>query len=141
MSMFRVMLPRTSLAARVARPALPMPMRALSTQNIYWKENRAAAEEFVGVREHAAEHAAGSTQLWRRVTVYILAPLCVVFGVYMYRIESAHAAHHEHELEENGGELPERPDYEYLNMRATSFPWGRQTLFFNPKVNYPAGEA
>lgn len=34
--------------------------------------------------------------------------------MYIYKIESEHAAHQAHVLEENGGELPERPDYEYL---------------------------
>ena len=32
----------------------------------------------------------------------------------MYKVEAKHAAHQAHILEENGGELPERPDYEYL---------------------------
>ena len=55
----------------------------------------------------------------------------------MYKVESEHAKHHEHVLEEHDG-LPERPDYEYLNIKTKRFPWGQQSLFFNPKVNYPS---
>lgn len=32
----------------------------------------------------------------------------------MYNVEAKHSAHREHLLHENGGELPERPNYEYL---------------------------
>lgn len=30
------------------------------------------------------------------------------------------------------------PKYEYLNVRKKPFPWGLQSLFFNPKAQYPA---
>lgn len=58
--------------------------------------------------------------------------------MYTFKIEAAHAKHHEHVLEENDGELPARSDYEYLNIKNKKYPWGQQTLFYNPKVNYPA---
>ena len=91
-------------------------------------------------RQHAFEHAGKSAELWRKISLYVLIPGAVVLGAYMYKIESEHHAHHEHILEENDGQLPERPDYEYVNMKSRNFPWGQQSLFFNPKVNYPAPE-
>ena len=98
---------------------------------------------------------AESASLWRKISLYALIPggksavysiamlthnSAIVFGVYMYRVESAHHHHQEHIIEENDGQLPERPDYDYLNMKRKNFPWGQQSLFFNPKVNYPAPE-
>ena len=86
------------------------------------------------------DSAGKSAELWRKISLYVLIPGAVVLGAYMYKIESEHHAHHEHILEENDGQLPERPDYEYVNMKSRNFPWGQQSLFFNPKVNYPAPE-
>lgn len=83
---------------------------------------------------------AETTGLWRNISLFVLIPGSIVFGAYAYKIESAHHAHQEHVLEENDGALPERPNYEYLNIRNKPFPWGMQSLFFNPKVNYPASE-
>ncbi|WFD30735.1 Cytochrome c oxidase subunit 6A [Malassezia sp. CBS 17886] len=119
MSMIRAMLPRAARAARV------QPQRAQRGYATFqdWKPNPELAEAFVSEREHAVEHAATA-----------------VFGVYMYRVESAHIAHGEEEFKENGDELPPRPDYPYLNLKAKNYPWGQQTLFFNPRVNYPAVE-
>jgi hypothetical protein len=48
-----------------------------------------------------------------------------------------HKAHAEHEREANGGELPEVPAYEHLNRRVKPFPWGMNSLFFNPEVRLP----
>ena len=52
----------------------------------------------------------------------------------MRNVEAEHAAHIEHEKHENGGELPEIPAYEYMNKRQKPFPWGMNSLFYNPKV-------
>jgi len=54
---------------------------------------------------------------------------------WVYKVETEHAAHEEHVKEANGGEMPETPPYAYLNMRRKPFPWGNNTLFFNPHVN------
>jgi len=37
-------------------------------------------------------------------------------------------------MAENDGHIPFPPDYEYLNVRAKPFPWGKNSLFFNPHV-------
>lgn len=51
------------------------------------------------------------------------------------KVETEHAEHIEHIKEENGGELPEVPVYDYLHKREKPFPWGFNTLFFNPHVS------
>ena len=52
---------------------------------------------------------------------------------YVRNLEMEHAAHIEHLKHEHGGEIP-KPEYSYLNHRAKPFPWGNNSLFFNPKV-------
>ncbi|WFC97352.1 Cytochrome c oxidase subunit 6A [Malassezia yamatoensis] len=81
-----------------------------------------------------------ATSLWRNISLYVMIPGSVLFGAYAYKIESAHHEHQEHILHENDGQLPERPPYPYLNIRKKKFPWGNQSLFFNPDVNYAADE-
>lgn len=60
--------------------------------------------------------------------------LVVVCAAWVYNVEAEHQAHEEHEREQHGGKLPEAPAYEYLNRRAKPFPWGNNSLFFNPEV-------
>jgi len=57
---------------------------------------------------------------------------------WVYNAEVEHNAHLDHLRAENNGALPEAPDYEYLNRRQKPFPWGTNSLFFNPHVSYRA---
>ena len=129
----RTMIPRAAALRAAVKPSMRRYNSSLTP-------NPEAAKEFIEQRQHAFEHAGKSAELWRKISLYVLIPGAVVLGAYMYKIESEHHAHHEHILEENDGQLPERPDYEYVNMKSRNFPWGQQSLFFNPKVDYPAPE-
>ncbi|SHO78278.1 Similar to S.cerevisiae protein COX13 (Subunit VIa of cytochrome c oxidase) [Malassezia sympodialis ATCC 42132] len=130
MAAFRAVIPRSA----ALRPRQPV----LRRFNSSFTPDPEAAKAFVEARKHAFEHAAKSTSMWRNISLFVLIPGAAVLGAYMYKVEAKHAAHQAHILEENGGELPERPDYEYLNIKNKKFPWGQQSLFFNPKVNYPS---
>lgn len=63
-------------------------------------------------------------------------PTVAVCSVWVYGLETEHHRHVEHLKHENGGKLPEKPAYEYLNRRVKPFPWGNNSLFFNPAVSY-----
>jgi hypothetical protein len=70
----------------------------------------------------------------------------IVGGIWTYKVEKEHAEHIEHEKHENGGQLPETPAYDHMNRRVKPFPWGNNSLFFNPEVRplaswYPAVDA
>ncbi|KAL9937579.1 hypothetical protein V8E36_003124 [Tilletia maclaganii] len=126
-----------SARARAAAPAMrtmaaPAQQRTIASAPV--------GKDFINERKHAAEHAAQSADLWRKISFYVCIPGAAVIGVYVYGIEAEHIHHRDHEIHENGGKLPERPFYEYNNIRKRSFPWGQQSLFFNPKANYPAEE-
>lgn len=53
---------------------------------------------------------------------------------WVQKVEAEHAQHEEHLKAENDGHIPFPPNYEYLNMRGKPFPWGMNSLFFNPHV-------
>lgn len=91
------------------------------------------AEEFNKHINSYVSHAEHSGALWAKLTFFATLPVIGLTAWYVYGKETEHIKHHEHELEENGGELPPRPKYEYLNWKVKEFPWGKQTLFFNPK--------
>ncbi|KAI0067806.1 hypothetical protein BV25DRAFT_1819243 [Artomyces pyxidatus] len=62
--------------------------------------------------------------------------LALAILAWVRNVEAEHAEHEEHVKEENGGHLPEVPAYDYLNKRVKPFPWGPNSLFFNPHVCY-----
>ncbi|TFK57041.1 mitochondrial cytochrome c oxidase subunit VIa [Heliocybe sulcata] len=92
-------------------------------------------EEWAAKRAAVKHHAAETTELWRRVSWYICGPAIVVAAIWVRNTEAEHAEHEAHLKEEHGGELPEPPAYEYMNKRSKPFPWGNNTLFFNPEKN------
>lgn len=61
--------------------------------------------------------------------------LALVCIAWVRKVEAEHGAHIEHIKEENGGELPEVPEYDYMNKRERPFPWGMNSLFFNAHVS------
>ncbi|PWN43751.1 mitochondrial cytochrome c oxidase subunit VIa [Ceraceosorus guamensis] len=97
--------------------------------------------DFIAERRHQEEHAAKSAELWRRIFYYVCIPGTIVLGIYIYGIEAEHIHHRDHEIEENGGQLPERTQYDYNNIRKKPFPWGNNSIFFNPKANVDMSEA
>ncbi|KAK4048622.1 Cytochrome c oxidase subunit 6A [Microbotryomycetes sp. JL201] len=98
-----------------------------------------AGRKFLQDRQHVAEHAGKSGELWRKITIYVALPSIIVGYLNARNLMKEHESHLEHIKEENGGELPERVVY-HFNMRTKlEFPWGTSnTLFYNPHVNVPA---
>ncbi|KAG8914167.1 Cytochrome c oxidase subunit 6A, mitochondrial [Tulasnella sp. 408] len=84
--------------------------------------------------------AAGTPNEWvaKRNAVQAHAAL-VVAAVYTKRVEDEHHAHMEHLKHERGDEP--LPEYSYMNKRQKPFPWGMNTLFFNPEVNKDMSQA
>lgn len=85
-------------------------------------QRRFAASESMGQdlikeRNHHKDHAGKSADLWRKVSIYGCVPFAIVMAIYIGRIESEHLHHRDHEIEENGGELPETTKYDYNDMR------------------------
>jgi len=66
------------------------------------------------------------------MSYYVCIPALAVFGTYVYNVEIEHKAHNAHLMAENDGKLPQPPRYDYLNRRNKPYPWGPNSLFFNP---------
>ncbi|GAA5860202.1 hypothetical protein JCM8547_009224 [Rhodosporidiobolus lusitaniae] len=111
--------------------------RAYSTAAPAGPEVAGSGAEFMAARKHIEEHAAGSAELWRKITYYVAAPAIIIALLNAKSMADEHEAHIEHIKHENGGELPERIVYPYFNKREKDLPWGPNTPFFNPKVNIP----
>ncbi|KAK7059055.1 Cytochrome c oxidase subunit 6A [Paramarasmius palmivorus] len=89
---------------------------------------------YIAHMEAVEHHAAETTELWRKISYYVCIPAITVCAAWVYNLESEHKHHIEHLKEENDGVYPQPPEYEYLNIRRKPFPWGMNSLFFNPEV-------
>ncbi|KAH9982578.1 COX6A, subunit VIa of cytochrome c oxidase [Lactifluus volemus] len=120
-----------SLVARSTRSAT----RIISRTRPYSVVVDAPSSEWVAKREAIKHHAQGTTSLWRRISFFVCFPTAIAVTIWVRNVEAEHAEHQEHIKEENGGHLPEVPGYDYLNKRVKPYPWGPNSLFFNPHVN------
>ncbi|KAI0257454.1 COX6A, subunit VIa of cytochrome c oxidase [Lactifluus subvellereus] len=120
-----------SLVARSTRSAT----RIISRTRPYSIVVDAPSSEWVAKREAIKHHAAGTTSLWRRISFFVCIPGTVAVIAWVRNVEAEHAEHEEHIRKENGGHLPEVPAHDYLNRRVKPYPWGPNSLFFNPHVN------
>ncbi|KAI5357555.1 Putative cytochrome c oxidase, subunit VIa [Septoria linicola] len=86
-------------------------------------------------RERAAvkDHAAATSDLWRKLSIYVVIPSLCIAGVNAYRLWTEHWEHVAH-----GPALEDKTEYPYQNIRTKNYFWGDgdKTLFWNPKVNY-----
>ncbi|EON67660.1 hypothetical protein W97_06803 [Coniosporium apollinis CBS 100218] len=86
-------------------------------------------------RERAAvkHHAAQTSDLWRKLSIYVVIPALIIAGANAYRLWNEHWEHKAHEPPPE-----ERPEYPYQNLRTKNFFWGDgdKTLFWNDKINY-----
>ncbi|KAK7748400.1 Cytochrome c oxidase subunit 13, mitochondrial [Diatrype stigma] len=88
---------------------------------------------FVREREAIKEHAAGTTELWRKISIYTIPPALLLAGLNAYNQWTEHWEHWEHLPP-----LEERVEYPYQNIRTKNYVWGDgdKTLFWNDSVNY-----
>jgi Cytochrome c oxidase subunit VIa len=70
---------------------------------------------------------------WLNFASYVYV-VVIVATAWVWGVEVEHMKHEEHLKAENGGRLPEPPAHDFLNMRNKPFPWGPNSLFFNPAV-------
>ncbi|KAI1405147.1 cytochrome c oxidase-like protein [Hypoxylon fuscum] len=96
--------------------------RFASTENAFIKE-----------RQAVKDHAGATTELWRKISIYGVAPALILAGLNAWNLWTEHWEHWEHMPP-----LEERVEYPYQNIRTKNFPWGDgdKTLFWNDSVNY-----
>jgi len=95
---------------------------------------------YISEQEALQHHASDTTELWRKISYFVCVPAIAVCVAWVYNAEVEHNAHLDHLRAENNGVLPEVPGYDYLNKRGKPFPWGMNSLFFNPHANTDMSE-
>ncbi|KAH0565517.1 hypothetical protein GP486_001091 [Trichoglossum hirsutum] len=89
-------------------------------------------------RERAAvkAHATATSDLWRKLSLYVAIPALILSSINAYNLWTEHWEHWEHEVHDQP--MEERPEYSYQNIRLKNYPWGNgdKTAFWNDKVNY-----
>ncbi|KAF2453030.1 cytochrome c oxidase subunit VIa-domain-containing protein [Lineolata rhizophorae] len=131
------MLARTAAAtARVVRArtaAGPAGLRTYSAEVGGQPLKGPADNAFNRERAAVKAHAAATSDLWRKLSIYVVIPALLISGANAYRLWNEHWEHWEHMPP-----LEERPAYPYLNVRTKNYFWGDgdKTLFWNDKVNF-----
>ncbi|KAF3768414.1 hypothetical protein M406DRAFT_56116 [Cryphonectria parasitica EP155] len=94
---------------------------------------RAGETAFAAERRAVKEHAAESTGLWKKISIFVCIPALFGAGINAYWLWNEHWEHWSHLPP-----LEERPEYPYQNIRTKNYQWGDgdKTLFWNDKVNY-----
>ncbi|WPH01760.1 cytochrome c oxidase subunit VIa [Acrodontium crateriforme] len=119
-------------AARTATPAI----RTIAARR--WASSTselkgAADNAFNRERQAVKDHAAATSDTWRKLSIYAVIPCLIVASINAWRLWDEHWEHVAH-----GPALEDKPEYPYQNIRTKNFFWGDgdKTLFWNPKVNY-----
>ncbi|KAK4466728.1 cytochrome c oxidase [Cladorrhinum samala] len=103
------------------------------TQRRLASSGPAGENAFVRERRQVKEHAASTTELWRKISIFAVPPALLLGSVNAYWLWNEHWEHWSHMPA-----LEERTEYPYQNIRTRNFPWGDgdKTVFWNDKVNY-----
>ncbi|KAL2866011.1 cytochrome c oxidase subunit VIa [Aspergillus lucknowensis] len=113
------MLPQRSilrLAQRSAPVRSAVQRRLNSTQSKYpWMVDN----EFNRERAAVKHHAASTSDLWRKLSIFAVVPCLLSGGLNAYNLWNEHWEHWEHMPP-----LEERVEYPYQNIRSKNFPWG-----------------
>ncbi|OAQ30945.1 mitochondrial cytochrome c oxidase subunit VIa [Linnemannia elongata AG-77] len=91
-----------------------------------------AANPWLAERIAIKEHAGPAAETWRKISLYVCIPVIAVASINAHNLYAKHQAHLEHEKHEGH----EKVKYPYMRLRAKAFPWGDDSLFFNPDVNF-----
>ncbi|KAL1301514.1 hypothetical protein AAFC00_005757 [Neodothiora populina] len=93
----------------------------------------AADNAFNRERTAVKEHAAATSDLWRKLSIYVVVPAIAIASVNAYSLWTEHWEHVAHAPPKE-----EQPEYPYQNIRTKNFFFGDgdKTLFWNDKVNY-----
>ncbi|KAG0172657.1 Cytochrome c oxidase subunit 6A, mitochondrial [Apophysomyces sp. BC1034] len=108
-------------------------LASVKRAGVRFQSSEATVSAFAAEREAVKHHAAESAETWKKISIFVCIPALLFSGFNaknLYEKHLEHLAHH----------APEFVNYEYMNWRCRDFFWGKESLFFNPKVNHPASE-
>lgn len=93
----------------------------------------AAGKAFIDIENATIEHSKATAELWRKISIFIVAPIVAGVTVFVFKNEFAHWEH----LAQHPW-TGDEPQYEYQNVRVSKYFWGDgdKTLFWNDKFNH-----
>ncbi|EPS36780.1 hypothetical protein H072_9574 [Dactylellina haptotyla CBS 200.50] len=121
----------------LSRSVLRAPLRANPARQAVQSLRRTYVSQsgstFTKERDAVKAHAAQSSELWRKLSLYVAIPALIISSINAYNLWNEHWEHESH-----APPMEERPQYPYLNIRNKKFPFGdgNKTLFWNDNVNY-----
>jgi cytochrome c oxidase subunit 6a len=117
------------LAAQLRSPVI----RSVMQRRLASSTPQAGENAFVRERQAVKEHAAATTELWRKISIYAVVPALILAATNAYNLWTEHWEHWSHMPP-----LEERVEYPYQNIRTRNYQWGDgdKTLFWNDSVNY-----
>ncbi|GAM43846.1 cytochrome c oxidase subunit [Talaromyces pinophilus] len=124
------------LGLRLAKQARPTPARNVVQRRFNSTENKPdwlVDNKFNRERENVKHHAASTSTLWLRLSIFAVIPCLIGGSINAYNLWNEHWEHWNHMPP-----LEERTEYAYQNIRTKNFPWGDgdKTIFWNSEVNY-----
>ncbi|CRK15106.1 hypothetical protein BN1723_010534 [Verticillium longisporum] len=99
-----------------AAPRFAAQLRAPAQRRL---ASSAGENAFISERQHAKEHASGTTELWKKISIYACIPALGLAGWNAYSLWNEHWEHWSHMPP-----LEERTEYSYQNIRTKNFSWG-----------------
>lgn len=122
---------RIPFTTRISVPITPGGQRFSSSGST--RLNGLPDNAFNRERQAIKDHAAATSDLWRKLSIYATIPAIVIASVNAWVLWKEHWEHFSHLPP-----LEERTQYAYQNIRTKNFFWGDgdKTLFWNDEVNY-----
>ncbi|KAM5452447.1 Cytochrome c oxidase subunit 6A [Microsporum audouinii] len=119
----------------ILRAAQRASIRSPVARNFVQRRLNSSVPENEFLRERAAvkAHAASTSDLWRKLSIYAVIPTLILGSINAYNLWTEHWEHWSHMPA-----LEERVEYPYQNIRSKNYFWGDgdKTLFWNSDVNY-----
>ncbi|KAL1934390.1 hypothetical protein VTP01DRAFT_6572 [Rhizomucor pusillus] len=115
------------------KPQLSRSFRRFTTAVSEVSETKVSNTEFAKQRDGVKHHAAQSASTWQKICLFVCIPSLLATGANAYNLYQQHQEHVKHHP-------PKFVNYEYRNWRVRDFFWGKDSLFFNPKVNHSVTE-
>ncbi|KAM5490007.1 Cytochrome c oxidase subunit 6A [Microsporum canis] len=119
----------------ILRAAQRASIRSPVARNFVQRRLNSSVPENEFLRERAAvkAHAASTSDLWRKLSIYAVIPTLILGSINAYNLWTEHWEHWSHMPA-----LEERVEYPYQNIRSKNYFWGDgdKTLFWNSAVNY-----
>ncbi|CAL5866534.1 uncharacterized protein PFLUO_LOCUS743 [Penicillium psychrofluorescens] len=129
--------PIARLSQRAAQQLRSAPVRS-TVQRRFNSSNAevpswAADNAFNQERESVKHHAASTSGLWLKLSIFAVIPCLIGGSINAYNLWNEHWEHWDHMPA-----LEERTEYPYQNIRVKNFPFGDgdKTIFWNSEVNY-----